>query len=185
MNDNFRLLIVPGLGNSGPQHWQSLWLDRFAQAQRVVQHDWDTPVLSHWLQSLREAIEASPKPVVLVAHSLAVSLVCHWAQLSPDPKVRAALLVAPADVDSAAHTPDEVRGFAPMPTQRLPFESVVVASQNDPFVAYARAEAFAQAWGSRLVDVGAKGHINAASQLDEWPEGLALLEQLLQHIGAA
>jgi len=32
--------------------------------------------------------------------------------------------------------------------------------------------------GSRLVDVGPKGHINSASGLGMWPEGFALVEEL-------
>jgi uncharacterized protein len=38
---------------------------------------------------------------------------------------------------------------------------------------------FARAWGSRFLNVGAKGHINSASTLGAWPEGQALLDGLI------
>src|SRR5262249_6082390 len=125
------VVIVPGLGGSGPEHWQSAWAARLPRATRVVQRDWDRPDRELWLQALRQAIEAAGAPVVLVAHSLGCALVAHaaarWPALITRP-VRGALLVAPADVDSPAHTPPETRGFAPMPRARLPFASTVVAS---------------------------------------------------------
>ena len=65
-----------------------------------------------------------------------------------------------------------------MPLARLPFPSKVVFSQNDEWVTPVRARQFAEAWGSELVDIGAAGHINAASGYGAWPAGLALLESL-------
>ena len=97
---------------------------------------------------------------------------------APHP-VKAALLVAPADVESPMHTPDEVRGFAPVPLVGLPFPSIVVASTDDPFVTEARAKAFARAWGSRLITLDNAAHINADAGYGPWPEGLKLLQDLL------
>ena len=122
------------------------------------QRDWDRPDRELWLQALRQAIEAAGAPVVAVAHSLGCALVAHavsrWPALVAR-AVRAALLVAPADVDSPAHTPPETRGFAPMPLARLPFPATVIASSDDPYVTLARARAFAAAWGADFVDAGA------------------------------
>lgn len=115
---------------------------------------------------------------MLIAHSLGVALVAHWALKYSSQKIRAALLVSPSDVDSAEHTPDSVRNFAPMPLQRLPFRSTVVASSNDPFVTLARAGQFAQAWGSDLVNIGPRGHINGESNLGDWPQGREILSEL-------
>ncbi len=42
------------------------------------------------------------------------------------------------------------------------------ASSDDPFVTLERAAAFAEAWGSRFVLIGAAGHINSASSLGPW-----------------
>jgi hypothetical protein len=168
-----RVLLVPGLGNSGPEHWQSLWEIRTGYL-RVEQRDWDTPVLSDWLAGLDSAARNAGGPIVLVAHSLGCALVAHWAS-SGRADVRGALLVAPADVDSDLHTPAEVRSFAPMPLEPLPFAATVVASRTDPYVSFQRAEQFARAWRATFVDAGRLGHLNADSGLGEWPEGQRLI----------
>jgi predicted alpha/beta hydrolase family esterase len=147
-----------------------------------MQRDWDRPDRELWLQALRRAIDVAPAPVVLVAHSLGCALVAHAVRRWPlllVAAVRAALLVAPADVDSPAHTPPETRGFAPMPLVRLPFAATVIASADDPYVTFARARAFAAAWGADLVDAGAVGHINAASGLGDWAAGNRALAALI------
>jgi predicted alpha/beta hydrolase family esterase len=91
--------------------------------------------------------------------------------------VRGALLVAPSDPEGPSY-PLGPTGFAPMPLDRLPFRSIVVASTNDIYVTAERAREYAVAWGSELVDVGAAGHINAASGLADWPFGRVLLARL-------
>jgi predicted alpha/beta hydrolase family esterase len=88
--------------------------------------------------------------------------------------------VAPSDPE-AAKFPSGTTGFAPMPLVRLPFPSVVVASSNDPFVTVSRAQTFATAWGSEFVMIGEAGHINGASGLGDWPEGLAFLRSLREN----
>jgi predicted alpha/beta hydrolase family esterase len=173
------VLVVPGLGGSGPEHWQTAWERRFPRHVRVEQHNWDQPDLETWRATLERAVAAAGEPVAIAAHSLGCALVAHAARRAPALPVRAALLVAPADVDSPAHTPPETHGFAPMPLARLPFPATVVASGNDPYVTLERARAFAAAWGAGFIDAGSRGHLNAASNLDDWPEGHALLEALL------
>jgi predicted alpha/beta hydrolase family esterase len=175
---NFQVLILPGLGSSGPGHWQSLWEAQCGYA-RVEQADWERPQLADWLHTLRAVTGDSSQRFVLVAHSLACALVAHAAHRLPVGRVAAALLVAPADVDSPDHTPDVVRGFAPMPLLRLPFPATVVASSNDPYVGLDRARHFAASWGAGFVDIGATGHINADSGLGAWDQGQRLLADLL------
>ena len=175
-------MIIPGLGNSGPEHWQSIWASRLPRCVRVVQRDWDRPDRELWLQGLRQAIEAAGGPVILVAHSLGCALVAHAAPRFPAliaRAVRGALLVAPADVDSAAHTPPETRGFAPMPRARLPYPATVIASNDDPYVTLSRARGFAAAWGAAFVAAGALGHLNAASNLGDWSAGRRALQTLV------
>jgi uncharacterized protein len=172
------VLLVPGLWNSGPEHWQSHWERERTDCRRVLQKDWETPRCSDWVAVLDAAIAGSRLPVVLAAHSLGCALVAHWAGGSKLlAKVRGALLVAPSDVEAPSY-PAGTSGFTPMPLERLPFRSIVVMSSDDQYVTPARASRFAQAWGSRLVDVGPKGHINSASGLGMWPEGFALIEEL-------
>lgn len=145
--------------------------------RRVIQDDWLLPKLADWVARLEEEARACVTPPVLVAHSLACSLVAHWA-IRSGARAAGALLVAPADVDSPAHTPDEVRNFSPIPLLPLPFSSIVVASTNDTFVTPARAAAFARAWGSRLVTFERAGHLNADAGFGPWPEGRRLLAEL-------
>ena len=76
----------------------------------------------------------------------ALESVAHWARRRPRGALIGALLVAPADVDSELHTPPEVRGFAPLPLEPLPFPAIVVASRTDPYVAFSRAQLFADSW---------------------------------------
>jgi predicted alpha/beta hydrolase family esterase len=175
-------LIVPGLGGSGPDHWQTVWAAQLPRCSRVVQADWDHPDRELWLHGLRRAIEAAGGPVVAVAHSLGCVLVAHavarWPALVAR-TVLGALLVAPADVDSPAHTPPETRGFAPMPRARLPFPATVIASADDPYMTLDRARAHAAAWGATFVAAGALGHINALSGLGDWPAGRQALDALV------
>lgn len=170
------LLTVPGLGSSGPTHWQTGWEQQYGY-QRVQQHEWNHPVCTDWVQALEAAVAAAGSHVVLVAHSLACATVAHWAATTRH-QLQGALLVAPADVDRP-NFPPEVVGFAPMPLARLPFPSIVVASTDDRYVSLTRAQRFAAAWGSRFVNVGALGHLNSESELGLWPQGHQLLQELL------
>ena len=170
------ILIIPGWMNSGPDHWQSRWESAHGY-QRVQQQDWDSPVVADWVARLDEAIGASPMPPVLVAHSLGCIAVAHWAATHSSVRAAAAFLVAPADVEQA-DTPEPLRPFAPIPIQPLPFPTVVVASRDDPYATFDRAEVLARAWGAALVDAGMAGHLNTAAGLGPWPAGEALLHGL-------
>ena len=171
------VLIIPGLGGSGPDHWQSRWQSRLPNARRVEQADWDEPDRADWIARLDEAVAQAEHPPILIAHSLSCALVACWAATHARP-VHAALLVAPADIESDTHTPSEAHVFRPLPMTRLPFPTIVAASRDDPYVAFARATAMAKVWGAELVDVGNAGHINTASGYGEWPEGERLLVRL-------
>ena len=170
------ILILPGIGNSGPQHWQSLWEASDARMRRVAQRDWDRPACEDWRAALEAAVAASGPRTLLVAHSLACLLVAHWAARTTR-SVAGALLVAVPD-PSGRSFPVEATGFGDVPMQSLKFPSVVVASSDDPYGPPDWAARCANAWGSRLVESGPKGHINAASGLGDWPEGRALLASL-------
>ena len=113
---------------------------------------------------------------MLVAHSLGCLAVAHSARGRTLP-IRAALLVAPPDVERPDFPP-VVEGFAPIPREPLPFASIVVASRDDPFVTFERARELAGAWGSRVVDVGMGRHINTEAGFGPWPLGEQLLAEL-------
>jgi predicted alpha/beta hydrolase family esterase len=177
-----KLLIIPGLGDSGQGHWQNNWLQKYKNSTKVVQDNWEEPIKEEWLERLNEAIQKLNSPTILVAHSLAVSLVMHWASTNSNPNVIGALLVAPADVDSAEHTPEKIWNFSPIPLVPLHFPSIVVTSENDPYISSQRAAYFSKMWGSDFINIGQKGHVNSESNLEFWEEGQLILEQLIARI---
>ena len=179
---DYDFLILPGLGNSGVDHWQSYWCLAFRNATRVLQDDWDAPDLTKWLERLDATVAGGTRPAILIGHSLSCSLAAHWAARNVPGRVAAAFLVAPSDVESPAHTPDSIRNFAPMPRAKFPVPTLVVASTDDAFVAPARAQEFAQSWGADYCHAGELGHINSASRLGFWPQGLLMLGQLLARL---
>jgi predicted alpha/beta hydrolase family esterase len=170
------ILTLPGIHGSGADHWQTAWERTVPGARRVPARDWARPVCTEWVAALERAVVEAGPSVVLVAHSLGCLQAVHWAR-DTHLRVRGALLVAPPDPDDAAF-PIEATGFGPSPTLRLPFASTLVASTDDPYASWAFANRCADAWGSHLVGVGTRGHINAASGLSDWPEGQRWLAEL-------
>ena len=175
------ILILPGLGNSGPGHWQRRWAERFSTGCVVEQDEWDDPDLRDWTAAIVEAVEAARKPVVLVAHSLAVSALVHAAPRLPAGKAKGALLVSPPDHEGKA-IPRAAHSFGAVPTDPLPFPSLLVVSDTDALVSKERAADMAAAWGSELHFAGDAGHINEASGHGPWPEGLLMFTRLMQRI---
>jgi len=171
------VLILPGWQNSGPAHWQSRW-EALHGYRRVDQHDWMAPRRGDWTARLEEVLLGCDEPAVLVAHSLGCLLTAAWAAHSRNThRVKAALLVAPGDAQREDLQP-VLPSWSPVVMQRLPFPSVLVGSRNDPYCTFERAQAFAGAWGSRFIDLGDAGHINADSGLGDWPQGHAWLDEL-------
>lgn len=175
----FRILILPGWQNSGPDHWQSRW-ERVHGYRRVEQSDWMSPLRGDWIARLEEVLLESDAPAVLVAHSLGCLQSAAWAAHSRNThRVKGAMLVAPPQAER-----DDLRqqlpGWAPILRQPLPFRSVLVASADDPYGTFDHARTLAAQWHSTLHPIGPRGHINADSGLGDWPEGHALLQELLK-----
>jgi predicted alpha/beta hydrolase family esterase len=175
------ILMLPGLGNSGKGHWQQRWAERFSTGRIVEQDEWDEPDLRDWTANIVEAVEMAKKPVVIVAHSLAVSALVHAAPRFPTGKVKGALLVSPPDHEAKGF-PKQGRSFNGVPRDPLPFPSLLVVSTNDPYVSTERAADMAAAWGSELHLAGECGHINLDSGHGPWPEGLLMFTRLMQRI---
>lgn len=174
-------LTIPGLGNSGPTHWQSVWERTRHDCKRVQLGCWDEPDRNVWVSNIERAVAAARGPVILAAHSLGCMAVAWWTKfLGTDVigRVRGALLVAPPDVSRPGLDPRIAR-FAPMPRTALPFPAIVVASENDPYARIEKAREMAGAWLADFVNIGAAGHINAASNLGDWRAGQGLLELLI------
>ena len=185
------VLVLPGLGGSEAEHWQSLWQDEAGFA-RVQQDSWTAPNLDDWMAQLTEAVAAAPSPPLLLCHSLGGVLAAHYLASGADAKasVAGAFLVAPPDLDrlDTRSLDDETVGcletFRPLPRQPLGVPSVVVTSTTDAYLTTQQAAQLAEEWGATLCTAEAGGHINAASGCGPWPEGRRLLADLVARIGA-
>jgi predicted alpha/beta hydrolase family esterase len=180
------VLIVPGLRDHVPEHWQTHLERKLPRTIAVPRMDRDAPErlsCAAWIGALDQSLARIDGPVVLVAHSAGVAIVAHWARRHSRP-IEGALLATPPDFESPLPggypTLDTLRenGWTPMPRRRLPFPSIVAASTNDPLGQFDRIADLALQWGSRLVDLGAVGHLNPASGFGEWPQAEALVREL-------
>jgi uncharacterized protein len=169
-------LIVPGLYGSGPEHWQSQWEKQHPEFRRVEQENWNTPVCDDWVGSLDAAVHNENDNVILVGHSLGSVLVVHWASRYGR-RIVGALLVAPSDTEAPGF-PKGTSGFSPIPTCPLPFPSTVIASTNDPYISFERVTMLAEAWKSKLVSLGPRGHISVADGFGLWLEGIQYITDL-------
>ncbi len=169
------IIILPGIGNSGPEHWQSRWQAQLPSARRFLPDSWDQPDLARWLSALDREVAASKRPPLLVGHSLGALLVAHWAQ-NATAAIAGAFLVAVPDPDSPVF-PREAPTFHHPPSIVLPFPSLLVASTDDPYASVGYAQRLGRQWGAPVVIAGALGHINAASGIGDWPWGMALLRE--------
>ena len=171
-----KYLILAGIYNSGPAHWQTLWQQADPRFVKLEHSSWDRPDRVEWVRELETEAADQGGNLVLVAHSLACLMVVHWAAQTRL-AVRGALLVSVPDPDGPQF-PQDARNFGGVPMTRLPFPTTLVCSENDPYGSVAHMQACASAWGSRFVAVGALGHINASSDLGMWTHGKQLLQQI-------
>ena len=174
------VLIIPGLDNSGADHWQTHWERKLPHAERVDLGSWDDPRRNTWVNRLNLAIHKARRPVILVAHSLACHVVAWWNEYErPEAggPVVGALLVAPPEAEQGDVDPRIAR-FGPVLKTPLPFPSILVASRDDHYIGFDRARRLARIWRSRFIDGGWVGHINADSGIRDWPFGQYLLRQL-------
>lgn len=175
-----RVVIVPGLHGSGDAHWQT-WLERqFPRPIRIVQRDWDNADLQAWSAAIRQQLSSDRGPFVLAAHSFGC-LAAAQAIGQGLPDVVGVLLVAPAsparfDVEKQLHR------------WRLNTASIVIGSENDPWMPADDARALARDWGAAFVNLGRAGHINAESGFGPWPRGKYFVDTLVhwaapRHLG--
>jgi predicted alpha/beta hydrolase family esterase len=170
----FRVLVVPGLYNSGPEHWQTRWQRLHPGFERVEQANWDVPDLDVWSERLAAELNKSSMPTVIVAHSFGCLTSVHRVGQNSS-NIAGALLVAPAD-------PQKFGLAERLHPVRLPMPSIVIGSTNDPWMTGSRAAYWADCWGSDFFNAGPLGHINAESGLGDWRFGLFCLQQLVLDI---
>lgn len=167
-------LIVPGLDGSPAPHWQHWWAATDATAAMVELSDPDRPLPAVWDIELAGMILRHPD-CVLVGHSLGAVLIARLLARWPHLRVRAALLVAPADPAKGSR----IASFAPLPNAQLGVATTVVASRNDSWMSFSQARDLARCWGAEVVDLGFAGHINVASGFGPWPMAKELRDDLL------
>lgn len=170
-------LIVPGLGNSGPEHWQTYFQHSGDNFFRIEQREWDAPSCEEWVATIDKKVsEFDLSTVVLVCHSLGCLTLAHWAKKHKK-QIKGALLVAPSDLEAPRYD-FPATGFAPIPLDKINFKTIVVASADDMWVSLERARFFAEHWGSEFINIGNAGHINVASGHTNWEEGLNILKTI-------
>ncbi|MEO0066140.1 MAG: hypothetical protein RI983_1466 [Bacteroidota bacterium] len=60
-------LIVPGLGNSGPEDWQTYFENSAPNFTRIQQSDWDTPACKDWIKNINDMVTSfDPPSIVLI-----------------------------------------------------------------------------------------------------------------------
>ena len=180
------VLIVPGLREHVPRHWQTLLADRLPQVRSVRPMGRDDLDCAARVAAIERAAQAVQGPLILVAHSGGCIMLAHWARQTTR-AVQGALLATPPDFERPM--PEgypslqtlQANGWLPVPRETLPFRSIVAASRNDPLGSYARIASLAGDWGGELLDLGEVGHLNLASGFGEWP----LAEDLITRLSAA
>ncbi len=168
-----RLLIIPGLHDSGPAHWQSWLQSQFRDARRVQQRDFSQPELQRWADRIASTVEhADPGEWLAVAHSFGTLALARYLDDHADTPIRQALLVAPAE-------PDKFGLAELLPQQRLRIPCTLIASQNDPWMTPHSAQRWARRWGASCSNLGRVGHINSESGFGPFPLAKRWVEMAL------
>ncbi|WP_307480740.1 RBBP9/YdeN family alpha/beta hydrolase [Microbacterium trichothecenolyticum] len=177
-------VVVPGIGGSDGQHWQSRWEHGWgADAVRITPSSWDAPDLDDWVDAVDRAVRDArgrADQVVVVAHSLGCWATTVWVRGDAEHRVAAVMLVAPPDLRDEGFPATAAASFVDLEPRTLSCRSVVVASTDDPHCRVDVAQGLAAGWGSPLRVVGARGHLNSASGLGEWAEGREVLAGLVR-----
>ena len=188
MND--KVFIIPGFYGSGAAHWQS-WLEtQLSGCVRLRDVDWARPDLSTWVDQAQAQLQALPSRTWLVAHSFGCLVAATLAAVAPE-KIAGIVFVAPAEprrfaiggglrntrFDRSAREEPSIVEILP---HALPqgIRSVVIASENDPWLAFPDAEAMAARWCSTFVNLGEAGHVNVDAGYGPWPGLLQQVENL-------
>jgi len=175
----YKYLIIPGYQGSNVNHWQSHWEKKYAlKADRVTLQDFTNTEKRYWTTSIFEQIKNSDNQYIIIAHSLGALSFVHTYSRYVINNVKAALLVAPPDVEENENA-SFLNEFSPVPKFRFEIPVFLVASSNDHYCTLERAKEMAQSWGAELINIGAKGHINSESGIGDWPEGQQLLNKLI------
>lgn len=170
-------VFLAGYGNSTRGHWQHTWFEQTPNSVWVEQRAWDNPNREDWVSALDTVLSSLTAPVLIIAHSLGCNTFIEWCATQNKhslTKITGALLVAYPDVLDKSF-PTAIQGFSSPPLTPIPVNSLAIASTNDPYITFERAQYFADAWQIKCISAGAVGHINIASNINDWPEGKVYL----------
>jgi hypothetical protein len=168
----YEFILVPGLYDSGPEHWQSIWQTHFDFWQRITQKTWDNPDIGLWIDAIRRQLSTNRRPSILVGHSFGALASC-CVTVGGGHDIAGLLLVAPAE-------PEKFEVAERVPAMPLRAPAIVVASHNDPLMRFGRAVYWSKVWNADIADLGEAGHINAEAGFGAWPYGLELLRHLVE-----
>ena len=183
-------VIVPGVGGSEHDHWQS-WLQRqLKSCSRVQQQDWNKPVLHAWVEQFVKTVQAIQEPIQIVAHSFGclttVAALAQHPELNQ--KIKNLVLVAPAnparfgDAGFARESQNDYQQYFHQLKLQVPTQMII--SENDPWLNFQDALQLAKAWKIRPKNLGQVGHINVASGIGPFPEiyDFLISENVLKNI---
>ena len=183
-------VIVPGVGGSEHDHWQS-WLQRqLKSCSRVQQQDWNKPVLHEWIEQFVKTVQAIQEPIQIVAHSFGclttVAALAQHPELNQN--IKNLVLVAPAnparfgDAGFARDSQNDYQQYFHQLKLQVPTQMII--SENDPWLNFQDALQLAKAWKIRPKNLGQVGHINVASGFGPFPEiyDFLISENVLKNI---
>jgi uncharacterized protein len=169
-------VIVPGVGGSEHDHWQSWLQRRMPSCSRVEQHDWNSPILKNWVAEFVNTVRQVEENIQIVAHSFGclttVAALAQHPELNS--KVKNLVLVAPAnparfgDEGFARDSNNDYQAYFHQ-LKILPPTSLII-SENDPWLNFQDAKELAKSWRLNPVNLGEVGHINVASGFGPFPE---------------
>lgn len=169
-------IIVPGVGGSDYNHWQS-WLQRqLMSCSRVQQSDWNKPVLNQWIENFVDEVNQINTSVQIVAHSFGclttVAALHHHPELAK--KIKKLILVAPANPSRFGENGfarDSIHNYADFfHAMKITIPTAMIISENDPWLDFSDANSLAQAWKIKPINLGQVGHINIESGFGPFPE---------------
>ena len=183
-------VIVPGVGGSEHDHWQS-WLQRqLKSCSRVQQQDWNKPVLHEWIEQFVKTVQAIQEPIQIVAHSFGclttVAALAQHPELNQN--IKNLVLVALAnparfgDAGFARESQNDYQQYFHQVKLQVPTQMII--SENDPWLNFQDALQLAKAWKIRPKNLGQVGHINVASGFGPFPEiyDFLISENVLKNI---
>jgi predicted alpha/beta hydrolase family esterase len=169
------VLTLPGVDNSGPAHWQSVWERVHDNVHRVEQRDWTRPNCEDWVRAIDAAVQRQPVRPIIVAHSLGCLAAAQWLARSPS-RAHAVLLVAVPD-PAGKQFPTGVTGFSTLPEKLLQDPLTLISSEDDPYASPEFSRSVSARWSATHLNIGANGHINEQTRLGEWSQAWAMVEK--------